>query len=295
MGFGLGTAAGMAADPDTFAPLVDALEHLGFDSLWLSERLSGPAPDPLAALAFAAGRTSKLKLGTSVLVVPGRNPAVLATELATIDRLSGGRMLPAVGLGAVDPVEQQGFGVSRTERAGWFDEAVPLLRRFWAGEPVDHEGERFRYEGVRILPTPVQEPLEVWMGGVAPSELRRVGRLADGWLPSFSSPQNVSAGRSEVENAAEAAGRAIDPEHWGALVLYAGGEVPDRLVAAVAKRRPDADLADLVAADHRGLRTTLERFVEVGFSKFVVVPVGEPPSWTDELATLAEAVLPLQA
>ncbi len=294
IGFGLGTAAGMAADPATFGPLVDDLERLRFDSLWLSERLSGPAPDPLAALAFAAGRTTKLKLGTSVLVVPGRNPAVLASELATIDRLSGGRLLPAIGLGAVDPVEQQGFGVERSERSSWFDEVVPLLRRFWAGEPVDHEGPRFRYEGVRILPTPVQDPLELWLGGIAPSELRRVGRLGDGWLPSFCTPEDVAGARPVVAAAAAEAGREIEDEHWGALVLYAGGEVPDRLAAAVARRRPGVDVADLVPADHAALRTTLERFVEVGFSKFVVVPVGEPAAWTDELEELAAAVLPLQ-
>ena len=294
IGFGLGTAAATAADAAAFGPLVDDLERLGFDSLWLSERLSGPAPDPLAALAFAAGRTTRLKLGTSVLVVPGRNPAVLASELATIDRLSGGRLLPAVGLGAVDPAEQQGFGVARAERAGWFDEVVPLLRRLWTGEAVDHAGPRFAYEGVRILPTPVQDPLEVWLGGVAPSELRRAGRLGDGWLPSFCTPADVAQGRPVVEAAAAGAGRAMDAEHWGALVLYAGGRVPDRLTQLVAKRRPGVDVADLVPTGHQALRETLERFLEVGFSKFVVVPVGEPPGWSEELEALAQAVLPLQ-
>jgi probable F420-dependent oxidoreductase len=295
IGFGLGTGAALAAEPASFGPVLDDLERLGFDSLWLSEKLSGPAPDPLAALAFAAGRTSKLKLGTSVLVVPGRNPVVLASELATIDRLSGGRLLPAVGLGAVDPVEQQGFGVERTERAAWFDEVLPLLRRLWSGEAVDHRGPRFAYEGVRSLPTPVQQPLEVWLGGVAPSELRRVGRLGDGWLPSFCTPEDAAAGRPVVEQAAADAGRAIDAEHWGALVLYAGGQVPDRLAELVARRRPGVPLADLVATGPVGVRTVLERFVEVGFSKFVVVPVGDTSDWTAELEALADAVLLLQA
>jgi probable F420-dependent oxidoreductase len=284
----------MAAEPATFGPLLDDLERLRFDSLWLSERLSGPAPDPLAALAFAAGRTTRLKLGTSVLVVPGRTPAVLATELATIDRLSGGRLLPAIGLGVVDPVEQQGFGVAREERAAWFDEVVPLLRRWWAGEVVDHEGPRFRVDGVRVLPTPVQDPLELWLGGIAPSELRRAGRLGDGWLPSFCTPADAAAGRAVVEAAADAAGRTIDPEHWGALVIYAGGAVPDRLAAAVARRRPGVDVADLVPSGLPALRTTLEHFVDVGFSKFVVVPASDPADWTDELEALAAAVLPLQ-
>ena len=94
IGMGLGTQT-LAGDGERFAGFVDALEERGFDSLWLSERLTGPAPDPLMALAVAAGRTRKLKLGTSVLVVPGRNPVVLAKELASLDRLSGGRLLPA--------------------------------------------------------------------------------------------------------------------------------------------------------------------------------------------------------
>jgi hypothetical protein len=94
---------------------------------------------------------------------------------------------------------------------------------------------------------------------------------------------------------ADAAGRAIDAEHWGALVLYAGGQVPDRLAELVARRRPGVPLADLVATGPVGVRTVLERFVEVGFSKFVVVPVGDTADWTAELEALADAVLPLQA
>ncbi|MBO0689058.1 MAG: LLM class flavin-dependent oxidoreductase, partial [Candidatus Dormibacteraeota bacterium] len=112
-----GTAAG-------YASLVDGLEELGFDSLWLTERLNADTLDPVAALGFAAGRTRKLKLGTAVMVLPGRNPVVLAKELATLDQLAEGRLLPAFGLGVVDPREQQGFGVHRSERAAWFEEAL---------------------------------------------------------------------------------------------------------------------------------------------------------------------------
>ena len=97
IGVGLGTATDEASGPG-FAAVVDRLEALGFDSLWLSERASGPVPDPLVALAVAAGRTTHLKLGTSVLVVPGRNPVLLAKAMASLDVLSGGRFLPAVGL-----------------------------------------------------------------------------------------------------------------------------------------------------------------------------------------------------
>ena len=124
-------------------------------------------------------------------MLPGRNPVVLAKELATLDRLSGGRLLPAFGLGVADPHEQQAFGVAREERAAWFDEALPLIRRLWLEDVVDHDGPRFHFEGLRVLPKPVQQPPDVWLGGIAPSELRRVGRLGDGWLPSFIMPDEV--------------------------------------------------------------------------------------------------------
>ena len=139
----------------------------------------------MVALAFAAARTTKLKLGTSVQVLPGRNPVVVAKQWATLDQLSGGRTLPAFGLGVADPREQQAFGVAREERAAWFDEALPLIRRMWLEDDVDHDGPRFSYEGLTVRPKPVQQPPDVWLGGRAKSELRRVGRLGDGWLPSL--------------------------------------------------------------------------------------------------------------
>lgn len=293
IGYGLGTQ-GLGDAATRFGELVDGLERCGFDSLWLSERVAGPAPDPLIGLAVAAGRTTRLKFGTSVLVVPGRNPALLAKELASLDVLSNGRMLPAFGLGVANPVEQQAFGVDRKDRAAWFDEAVPLIRRFWSGEPVTHSGPRFAFDGLRVLPTPMQSPFDVWLGGLAPSELRRVGRLGDGWLPSFCTPDDAAAGREAVEAAASEADRKIDPEHWGALIVYARGALPSRLVEAIAARRPGVDPAALFPVGLDALRAHLERFIERDFSKFVLIPAEEPASWDEELETLAEAVLPLE-
>lgn len=291
--FGLGAATSLV-DAGRFGELVDQLEDARWDSLWLSERLNGPAPDPLVALAVAAGRTTRLKLGTSVLIVPGRNPVVLAKELATLDRLSGGRMLPAVGLGAPDPLEHQAFGVVRNQRAAIFDEVLPLLRRLWTGEPVHHDGPRYPLDGVTIGITPVQSPYDVWLGGIAPSELRRVGRLGDGWLPSFVAPDDAVAARPAVEAAAAEAGRTIDPEHWGAVVLYAPEGVPERLRDALVERRPGIDVASVVPDTVEGLRSMLEAFVERGFTKLVVVPVHEPDDWTGEVARLGDALLDLQ-
>lgn len=293
IGFGLGTRT-LTNDADTFGPFVDDLERLGFDSLWMSERITAVAPDPVVALAFAAGRTTKLKFGMSVLVLPGRNPVLLAKELATLDRLSNGRLLPAFGLGVVDPREQQAFGVQREERGAIFNEALPLIRRFWLEDQVDHDGPHFHYEALSVRPKPVQQPPDVWLGGTAPSELRRVGRLGDGWLPSFCVAEDIAAALPVITEEADRHDRAIDPEHIGALIAYRRGPLPDAFAAVVAQRRPDLDPARVFPEGLDGVRETIEAMVEVGASKFVVLPTEEPADWTAELDEVAAALFPLQ-
>ena len=293
IGFGLGTHTS-ANEAGSFGDLVDALEGLRYDSLWLSERLTGDAPDPLTALAFAAGRTQKLKLGTGVLVLPGRNPVVLAKEMASLDRLSSGRFLPAVGLGAPTPVEHQAFGVERKERAAWFDEAMGLMRRLWTEDHVTHHGERFRIEDVTLRPKPIQQPIDVWLGGQAPSELRRVGRMGDGWLPSFCTVADVAEGWDLVTASAAEHDRTIDPEHLGTLVTYSHQGIPDRVQALLAARRPDLAPSDVIPIGLDALRTRLAELIAGGASKFVVVPLEEPDDWSAELQDIVDAVFDLQ-
>jgi probable F420-dependent oxidoreductase len=294
IGVGLGTRTRLHG-PE-YGAVVDTLEALGFDSLWLSERISGESPDPVVAMAYGAGRTARLKFGMSVLVLPGRNPVVLAKELATLAVMSAGRLLPAFGLGVADPVEHQAFGVERGERARWFDEALAVMRSCWSDDVVDHAGERFHYEGLRVRPQPAR--LDVWLGGIAPSELNRVGRLADGWLPSFVTPADAAAGRTVVERVAAEHDRAIEDDHFGVLIPYTFDTVPDVLVAQLARRRPDLDdPARLVPIGWDALIDTIKRFVDVGTTKFVVLPINDPgdvDAWNAHLADAAAALLPLE-
>ena len=292
IGYGFGPQRGFTAAH--FAGMVDALESLGFDSLWLSERIGADAPDPIIGLAVAAGRTTRLKLGTSVQVLPGRNPAILAKELASLDVLSDGRFLPAFGLGIAHPAEQQAFGVERSERAAWFEEALPLLRRIWTEDSVDHEGERFHYAGLRVRPKPVQQPPDIWLGGRAPVELRRIGRLADGWLASFSMPAECAAGRVTIDRAAAEHGRAIDPEHFGAMIFYSPGPVAEPIRALIASRSPDIDPTVLIPSSLDELEGRIEDYIGVGFSKLVLVPMHSPEDWGVELEPIAQRVLSLQ-
>ena len=296
IGFGLGVRTQL--NDATFLEVADCLERLRFDSLWLSERISGPAPDPVVAMSMAAARTQRLKFGMSVMVLPGRNPIVLAKELATLDRMSGGRLLPAFGLGVADPHEQQAFGVERNQRAKIFNEALHIIRSCWQEDSVTFHGEYFHYDNISVLPKPLQQPPEVWLGGIADSELRRVGRLADGWLPSFVTPGDAQRGWREIVRVAAENNREIDPEHFGVLLPYSTSALSEHLLAGLATRRPDLDdVSVLVPSGWAQLRTTIEQFIAVGASKFVIVPFSEPQSltaWTDHLGAAAQELMDLQ-
>ena len=294
IGYGLGTR-NATNDQDRFIQLVDGLERNAFDSLWLSERLSGDCPDPLVGMAFAVARTTKLKVGMSVMVLPGRNPVVLAKSLASLDRLSGGRLLPAFGLGVADSAEHQAFGVDRRQRGAWFNEALPLMRRLWTEDHVSHTGKRFQVTDVTIKPKPLQEPLEVWLGGIAPLELKRVGRHGDGWLPSFCTPAQVAEARTVIEQVAKEHDREIEDEHYGALIPYRATNtaIPEAMQVVINKRNPGAEPEDIIPAKDQ-IEKVIRRFVDEGFSKFVMIPTVEPDDWDAELDELASIVKPLE-
>jgi len=169
------------------------------------------------------------------------------------------------------------------------------MRKCWTGEPFEHTGARYHYDGVQVLPAPRR--IDVWLGGIAPSELRRVGRTADGWLPSFVTPADVGAGRATIESIAAEHGRSIDDDHYGVLIPYQIGAESSAFVERITKRRPDINPADVVASSWEQLRDLIGRFIEVGASKFVVVPAAEPylaEEWTEHLEAVASEVLPLE-
>ncbi|HET8529509.1 MAG TPA: LLM class flavin-dependent oxidoreductase [Methylomirabilota bacterium] len=284
-------AGGASASAEALGELVGGLDALGFDSLWLSEVLTGPVLDPLIGLAWAAASNPRLKIGTTALL-PGRNVLRLAKQLASLDRLSGGRLLVTLVPGLTYPPERLAIGVDPKQRGAVIDDALPLLRRLWAGETVSHDGPAGHFRDVRLAPLPVQQPLEVWLGGNVPAALERCGRLSDGWLPSLCTPEEAAAGRRVIEDAAARAGRAISPEHFGVSVGYASAPIDPDTARTMAARRPRS--LELTPVGYPALRKCIEQFIAVGFSKFVVRPVAAPRSWRAELEALAAAVGDLQ-
>ncbi len=284
-------AAGTSATPEALAELVTGVDELGFDSLWLSEVLTGPVLDPAVGLAWAAASNPRLKVGTTMLL-PGRNVLRLAKQLASLDVLCRGRLLVTLVPGLTYPPEREAIGVDPKRRGALIDEALPLLRRLWAGETVSHDGAAGSFRDVTLWPRPVQQPLEVWLGGTVPAALERCGRLSDGWLPSLCTPEEAAAGRVVIDDAAARAGRSISREHFGVSIGYAAAPLEPAAARALAARRPRA--LELMPVGRPALRELVERFIAVGFSKFVVRPATAPASWRGELEALAAAVGDLQ-
>src|SRR6266478_1900482 len=217
--------------------LCDLLEESGIDSLWLSDRLSSPAPVPevMTTLAAVAARTSKLKFGPSVIVLPYRTPVVAAKEMATIDWLSRGRLLPAVGVGVVLPREFEASGVPFKERGKRTDEAIHVIRLLWAQDEVSFQGEFYKLDRVTVFPKPWQTPPPIWIGGKSEAAMRRTARLGDGWIPSFITPEVLRVGVQKVQDLAMAAGRQVPEDHFGTLINYA---IADTEEAALAMAQP---------------------------------------------------------
>ena len=288
------TCRGTADLPlEQYDRLLSDLERLQFDSIWIPETMTTGSFDPLVGLTWAAARTEKLKIGTH-LVVPGRGPVRLARELANLDRLSDGRLLLTAVLGLPDADEVAAQNVEKRQRGSMLEEVVEIMRRLWAGETVDHEGEHYRLSNARIDPLPVQEPIEIWFGGQLPGALRRAGRMSDGYLPGLCTPEEAAGFKAAVEAAAAEAGRTMDPEHYGVNLGYHRGPLPEAVAEGYRQRRPDIDLDRVVPTSPEALRDVVQSWLDVGYSKFLLRPVTAPDDWTAELEQLADDILEMQ-
>ncbi len=277
-----GYSASHVREPDEFLELVDDLDRLQFDSVWLAEILGGPTPDPMSALGIAAGRVSRLKLGSQI-VVPGRQPARLAKECATLDRFSGGRFLLTFVPGLEDDDEIARMGVPKTDRGHLLEAGLLACRQSWANDEL----------------RPGQTPLEVWLGGLGPKALERCGRVGDGWIPGLCTPEHAGKARLTILEHASRFEREFSDEHFGANVLYSTGEPSAEILARLAARRQpgiEVNPRDLVPTSWPALRSLIDRYLQAGFSKFVLRSASSPTSPpTRELEELAAEILPLQS
>jgi probable F420-dependent oxidoreductase len=289
----IGVSLGAAGVPGEFESAVGLLEAARVDSLWLPETVYGPMVDPVTGMAFALAKTTRLKVGSGVSVLPGRHPVLVAKQLASLAGLAPGRVLPVFGLRSALAAERGLFPVPAGLRGAVFDEALTLLRLMLTSEVVSFHGSFFSVDGASVGPLPAK-PLDIWLAGSAPAGLRRVGRLGDGWLGSFLTPEEAKAAVATIKAAADEAGREVDPDHYGINVAITFGDIPEAFAAAVRRRRADADPAALVANGWAGARDRIAAFVDAGVSKFVVRPAVPPESFGEWVAAFTQELMPLQ-
>jgi probable F420-dependent oxidoreductase len=276
--FGISFAnAGPWALPEFAASLAETAEGLGFESLWTVEhvvvpegygsaypysrsgRMPGPEeapiPDPLVWLSWIAARTSAIQLATGILILPQRNPVILAKEVATLDVLSGGRAILGVGVGWLKE-EFESIGVPFEERAARTDEAIAALRALWTEDSPAYHGRYFDFAGAKSYPHPARPGgVPIVVGGHSPAAARRAGRLGDGFFPARGDPDELGGLIAEMRAAASAGGR--DPD---AIEVTCGGARDlDRARALAAAGASRLTIAP-PAFDPRGLREGLERY-----------------------------------
>jgi probable F420-dependent oxidoreductase len=289
----IGVSLGASGTAGEFEAAVGLLEAYGVDSLWLPENVYGPAIEPFTGMTFALAKTTRLKAGSGISVLPGRHPVLVAKQLASLAGLAPGRVLPVFGLQPALAAERVLFPAPPGQRGAVFDEALALLRLMLTTEEVTFHGSFFDVDGASVGSLPAK-PLDIWLGGSAPAGLRRVGRLADGWLGSFLTPPEAAEAVATINAAAAEASREVDQDHFGTSLAVAFDGIPDSLAAAVKRRRPDLDPTALVAAGWTGARTMISSFVAAGLSKFVIRPAVPPDSFEDFLAAFAQELVPLQ-
>lgn len=299
---GLGLTQFPFSGPRAFWRWVECCEASDIDSLWQTDRLSTSQPqlEPMALMAALAGGTERLKFGMNVLVLPLRDPLVLARQCATIDYLSGGRLLPAFGVGADTAPEWAATGRAGTGRGGRANEMLELLRRLWSEPAVTFEGDHFRYAAASLSPQPVQQPLPIWLGGSSPAAIRRTARYGTGWLGGIQSPRDVASAIAAVKQALPEEGRTIDDDHYGAAFAFRlGPHAADHPAVAEAaaglqRARPASDARDYVVAGEPGdVLARIDEFIAAGASKFVLRPLGHgDDDLLDQTQRLIETVLP---
>jgi probable F420-dependent oxidoreductase len=288
--------------PEAQFALVRRVEELGFDSVWTGDHVSfhNPLYESLTLLAAYAPITRRIKLGVAVYLLALRAPAVTAKITATLDVLSGGRLIFGVGVGGENPKEFEVCGVPHAERGARVTEGIDVVRALWRDAPATFQGRFSRFEGVSIDPKPVQALPPIWVGGRSDAALARAGRQGDGWVSYVVQPERYAQSLAKIRQAAHAAGRSLAGFTAAHLAFITVGRDYERAKAAwvsVLSRRYAQDFEPL--AKKYGIIGTAEQcaeqlaaFRDAGCEYFLLSAVGDPRDERAQLETIASEILP---
>ncbi|MGH7948097.1 MAG: LLM class flavin-dependent oxidoreductase [Candidatus Binataceae bacterium] len=283
--------------------VAERAEDWGLDSFWLSDHLLAPSPelDVVATLSLLASRTSRMKLGPSVLLLNLRQPLLVAKAFASLDYLSGGRMVMAVGTGN-NLADYAACGVPAAGRGKRLDEGIQVLREVWRAPSASYHGQFFNFDNVTIEPRPIARAnnnfgtMDIWVGGRSEGALKRTAKLADGYFASFQTPVEFATSMAKIRAYAAEYGR-VDAHIESGLILLCR--------IANSRERALAEMQPMLKALGSGAAQFLERsvcgspdeviarlgeYVAAGLDKFVLWPIAEPDAWARQVELVGREI-----
>jgi probable F420-dependent oxidoreductase len=277
---GLGLMGFPFSGAEAYWRWVDLAEAAGVDSIWQTDRLisSEPFLESMTSLAALAGRTRRMKFGMNVLSLAQRDPVLVAKQCATVDMLSGGRLLPAFGVGSDRSPEWTAMHLDPKVRGARTDEALEIIRRLWTEDKVDFAGKHYRLTGATISPKPAQPDLPIWIGGSSPAAIRRTARFGTGWQGGAETPEVTGQVIAAIKAALAETGRTIDEDHYGAGFPFWFGSPEDPGVAKTLAAYRALGLADPLSyfaiGDADAVIARIAAYIDAGISKFILRPMG---------------------
>ena len=279
IGIGMGTSVFPFDNARDYFKWVDKCEAGKVDSIWQTDRLVSTESmlECLSAMAILAGYTESIRFGMNVASIAIRDPLVTAKQCATIDYISGGRLLPAFGLGSKISRDYTATNTSTKGRGKKADEALEIVSRLWAEESVTFQGEHFSYKDAVITPKPVNASIPLWIGGSSQIAIKRTARIGTGWLGGIDSPETAGEVVSGVKEALKQTEREIDDDHYGATLLFRFGNQEDRSVVSttrgISARMGKDARRYYVVGDTIEIVERIKEFIDVGCQKFVLLPM----------------------
>lgn len=296
---GVGLAQFSFSGGAAFWRWVELCESGGVDSIWQNDRVVSREPvlECMSVMAGLAGATRRIKFGMNVASVGLRDPLLLAKQCATIDVLSGGRLLPAFGVGSPRAPEWQVIGRDSKGAGAMAEEGMEIIARLWSEDSVSFHGKHFNFDNASISPRPLQQPMPLWIGGSSKAAIRRTARLGTGWQAGGETPEEVRPVVAGIKALALQYGRTFDPDHFGAGIPFRFGSWDDpgvRRQCEAHQKRTGRDPRTAFAVG--GGAIILERiraYVDAGIAKFILRPIADGDAeMLDQTQRLIDEVLP---
>lgn len=301
VGFGL-WRLGMPAT-ESIVAVAEQAEAWGLDSFWLSDHLLAPSPelDVIATLSLIASRTSTVKLGPSVLLLNLRHPLLMAKAFASLDYLSKGRMVMAVGTGN-NLADYAACGIPAENRGRRLDEGIEVLRKVWREPGASFHGRFYNFDNITIEPRPARRTnndsgtMDIWVGGRSEGALKRTAKLADGYFASFQTPEEFARSMSAIRNHAADYGRANARIEAGLILLCRLEKSREKALEAMRPMlgsmggRAEQFLERSVYGTPDDVLARLEDYIKAGLDKFVLWPIAAPDAWAGQMEMIGREV-----